>query len=98
MAAFAAAGQQPPPPPPQQQQQAEAAPPSAVVVPHPLPPASQVVCSATLQELIRLPPRNLTLEGEQEGTDDGGQVGPVLSERQPAMVWGRCIQHLCVGS
>ncbi|KAL4853371.1 Cytochrome P450 97B2 [Chlorella vulgaris] len=78
MAAFAAGSQQ--------QQQAEAAPPSAVVVPHPLPPASQVVCSTTLQELIWLPPRNLTLEGEQDGTGDGGQVLTALELARQARI------------
>jgi hypothetical protein len=47
-------------------------------LPHPLPPASQVVCPATLADLVRLPPRNISLDSEEGGSGQvraGGQGG-----------------------
>ena len=50
-----------------------AAQPPAPALPDPLPPAAEVVCEATLKQLIALPPRNITLDREEGG--DSGQVG-----------------------
>ncbi|PSC73461.1 DNA N-6-adenine-methyltransferase (Dam) [Micractinium conductrix] len=54
-------------------------------LPNPLPPASEVVCPATLQELVRLPPRNMSLDTEEEG-EGAGQVLTALELARQARI------------
>lgn len=54
------------------------------VIPNPLPPASEVVCADTLQRLVRLPPRNISLDSEEQ--EGGAQVLTALELARQARI------------